>query len=62
MALLCMVLYAPHIKKCIFGNGGRAALLLARFERITFMGRYVELGGSWNSEVNNGIQARQGSV
>ena len=23
---------------------------------------YAELGGSWNSEVNNGIHARQGSV
>ena len=36
-----MVLYAPRIQKCIFGNGGRAALLLARYERITFMGRYL---------------------
>ena len=23
---------------------------------------YAELGGSWNSEVNNGIHARQGTV
>ena len=28
-------------KKCIFGNGDRAALILARYERITFMGRYL---------------------
>ena len=39
-ALYGFICTTATLKKCIFGNGGRAALLLARFERITFIERY----------------------
>ena len=39
--------------------GALFMLLVSSTPRVT---SYAELGGSWNSEVNNGIHARQGSV
>ena len=45
--------------RSFLGETPTLKLLFSEPPRVT---SYAELGGSWNSEVNNGIHARQGSV